>query len=86
MTKSTLHPLSTEVNGKDWRITCTQKLTLAFALHAIESVKVVLFVHILERPGCRTTSMAVDISVWLFEDLSYHNVLNIDITTCNILA
>ncbi len=46
-----MHLLSVEVNGKDWCITCTQKLNLAYALHTIESVKVVLFVRILERPG-----------------------------------
>ncbi len=41
-------------DGKDRRITCTQKLTLVYALHATESVKVVLFVHILEKPICST--------------------------------
>ncbi len=31
--------LSTVVNGKNWRITCTQKLTLLYALHTISRCK-----------------------------------------------
>ncbi len=36
--------LSTEVNGKDWHVICTQNWTLAYALHAIGKCKLV-------RPG-----------------------------------
>ncbi len=34
-----MHPLSTKVNGKDWRITCNQKLNLVYALHSSSKCK-----------------------------------------------
>ncbi len=48
------HLLSTEVNGKDWRVICTQNWTLAYALHAIWKCKLVFFIRRLMRPGCHS--------------------------------
>lgn len=49
------HLFSKEMNGKDWRIICTQKRILAYALHAKGRWKVVLFVRKVMRSGWHNT-------------------------------
>ncbi len=53
------HLLSTEVNGKDWRVICTQNWTLAYALHAIWKCELVFFIRRLMRPGWTDFSLTL---------------------------
>ncbi len=43
------HLLSTEGNGKDWRIICMQNWHLAYALYAIGKYKAVIYTQVDEN-------------------------------------